>query len=216
MNEVIEFIKQNKEFYPEYFINNRLEKCNYGYTCDVDQIYCYLNKVNIKTTIYNTFYNITKKYFDLKNKRILEVGCGKIPILSGLFKDNNINIDAIDSNILINNYKDITTIKYDLQKEYDISKYDLIIGLRPCNITENIIDMCFKYKKDFIIYLCPCIHKSKNNNIFNTYEEWISYLKDKISNNKEYSFEFIYSNNLPDNCPIIIGKYNGNIFNKVI
>ncbi len=59
MKEVIDFIKKHKDFYPEYFVNNRLKKCKYGYTCDVDQIYCHLNKVDITTTVFYNFYNLS-------------------------------------------------------------------------------------------------------------------------------------------------------------
>ena len=142
MNEVIDFIKKHTDFYSEYLINNRLEKCKYGYTCDIDQIYCYLNKVNISETVYNKFYNLSKEYFNLDNKSILEVGCGYIPILSSIYKNNGYSIEAINNKILFKDYNNIKTTEYDLNKEYDLSKYDLIVGIRPCVITENIIDLC--------------------------------------------------------------------------
>ena len=207
MNEVIDFIKKHKDFYSEYLINNRLEKCKYGYTCDIDQIYCYLNKVNISETVYNKFYNLSKEYFNLDNKSILEVGCGYIPILSSIYKNNGYSIEAINNKILFKDYNNIKTTEYDLNKEYDLSKYDLIVGIRPCVITENIIDLCYKYKKDFMIYFCPCIHNSKDGNKFNTYDEWINYIKYKTSLFENYDISFINCNDFPDNCPIIIGKY---------
>ena len=208
MNEVIDFINNHKDYYPEYFIKNRLSKCKYGYTCDVDQIYCHLNKIDIKETVYYNFYIFSKKYFNINNKRILEVGCGYIPILSSIYKENNIDVDAINLKILFKNYKNVNTIEYDLNNDYNLSKYDIIVGIRPCNITENIIDLCYKYKKDFIIYLCPCIHKAKNGLTFATYEKWINYLKEKTSNFTNYNIIFTKYKKLPDKCPIIIGKYN--------
>ena len=58
-----------------------------------------------------------------------------------------------------------------------------------------------------MIYLCPCIHKPKNNSIINTYEEWINYLKNKTKKFKNYDISLIYNDKMPDACPIIIGKY---------
>lgn len=205
MDEVISFIINNKDCYKEYLSENRLSKCKYGYTCDIDQIYCHLNLVNIKDTVYYKFYLLSKNYFNLDNIRILEVACGYIPIMSSIYKKYEVNnIEAINQKILIKNYKNVKTIEYDLTKEYNLSKYDLIIGIRPCNITVNIIKNCIKYKKNFMLYLCPCIPiigKKK----FNTYEEWILHIKNNICNDKNYNFEFI---NFKDDsiCPIIVGK----------
>ena len=39
-DRVIEFLRKHKNTYPEYFEKNRLEKIKYGYTCDINQIYC--------------------------------------------------------------------------------------------------------------------------------------------------------------------------------
>lgn len=206
MDNVIEFIKDNKNYYKEYFKKNRLSKCKYGYTCDINQIYCYLKEIDIKKTEYYNFYKITKRYFDTKDVNIIELCCGYIPILSSLFINEAKTLTAINKKILINNYNQITTIEHNLNKSFDLSKYDLIISIRPCNVTEKILDLCFKYKKEFIIYLCPCIHKSKNKEEFDNYIDWINYLKNKTSKNINYNISFISFNELPDNCPVIIGK----------
>ncbi len=209
MDEVIIFLNNNKKHYSEYFKKNRISKCKYGYTCDINQIYCHLNLINIKDTEYYAFYKIIRQYFDLKGKNILEVGCGKIPILSSIIKNNNYNIEAMDNYILIKNYHKIITTEKDLSKKFNVNKYDLIVGLRPCTPTENIIDVCMKNNKDFIIYLCSCIHSPiDNSKQFNNYKEWINYLNNKISNTKNYDIFFVTDNSLPDNCPIIIGKHN--------
>lgn len=207
MNEVIDFIKKHKDFYPEYLINNRLQKCKFGYTCDIDQIYCYLNQIDIKDTIYFNFYELSCKYFNLKSKNLLEVACGYIPILSSIYKENNIKVEAVNIKILAKNYKGVKTIEYDLNKNYNLKKYDLIIAIRPCNITENLLDNCYKYKKDFMIYLCPCIHKPKSEDTISSYEEWINYLKRKTTKFKNYVIKFITPKNFIDNCPVIIGYY---------
>ncbi len=181
MDEVIDFIIKNKNYYPEYLEKDRLKKCICGYTCAVNQIYCYLKKIDIKKTEYYNFYKICCKHFELQNKKIIEVGCGYIPILASIFKESNYNIIAIDSKILITNYKNVLTLEHDLSKKFNLSNYDLVVGFRPCNITENIIDMCDKYKKDFIIYLCPCIHVPKDKNIvISSYQDWLNYIIKKV------------------------------------
>lgn len=211
-NDVINFLKENKEYYPEYFINNRLSKVKYGYTCDINQIYCYLNKIPIKNTDYYKLVQIINDHFNLKNMNILEVACGYIPILSGIIKENyNTKNTAINNKILINNYKNVNTIEFDLFKPFNLSDYDLIIGFRPCAITENIILECFYYKKDFLIYLCPCDNKPLNKHNYNpktwTYKKWHNYIISLIKNNRNYIIKIIKNHELEDDCPIIIAKY---------
>lgn len=207
MDEVIEFLKLHKDVYNIYFENNRLSKCYYGYTCDINQIYCYLNLIDINETEYYTFYNLSKKYFNLNNIKILEVACGYIPILSSIYKNNNFDIDALNNKIVIDNYNNIKTIECDLTDKFNLEKYDLIIGFRPCDTTEQILDLCYFYNKDFMIYLCPCIHNPINKEItFSTYKEWLNYLKNKLNNFKNYNIDIFSDKDLPDDCPVIIGK----------
>ncbi len=208
MKEVIDFLIKYKEFYPEYFVNKRIYKCKYGYTCDIDQIYCHLNLIKIYNTVYYKFYELSKIYFNINNLKLLEVACGYIPILSSIYIKNNINITAVNKKILFPNYKGIKTLEFDLNKPFNLKNYDLILGIRPCTPTEQIINECYKYKKDFMIYLCPCIHNSINNMNFSSYDNWIKYLQKKLNHFKNYSIIFIQPKDFPDNCPIIIGKYN--------
>lgn len=206
MNDVINFLKDNKNFYNEYFINDRLKKCKYGYTCDINQIYCYLNKINISKTEYFKFFNLSLDYFDFNNKKILEVCCGKIPILSSIYKDYGYNITAIDNQLILNNYKDIKLYKADISNENLFKSSDIIVAIRPCDPIDTIIELCFKFKKSFMIYLCPCIHNSHNGKKFQSYNEWILYLKNKIYSNKNYKCDFLICSDFPDDCYIIIAK----------
>lgn len=210
-NNIINFLKQHKNTYLEYFEKNRLQKIKYGYTCDINQIYCYLNEIDITKTDYFRFYEIIKRNFNLNGLNIVEVGCGYIPVLSNIIKENsNCHITAINNKILIKNYNNIQTIEADLSLFFDFSKFDLIVGFRPCNITEQIILDCFKAKKNFIIYLCPCaiepLDTKKHNNRSWTYNDWHHYLINLIKENKKYELTIIYNHTLDDDCPVIIGK----------
>ena len=208
MNDVIKFLKDHKDIYKEYFVHDRLNKCNYGYTCDINQIYCHLNLVDICETEYFNFFKISLKKFNLNNKKILEIGCGYIPILSSIYKNNGFDIDAINQKIVLPNYNGVTTFEADLSKSYNIQPYDIVIGFRPCNITENMLDMCNKYHKDFLIYMCPCVHKPKDNiNKCLNYDEWLNYLLKKTSCFENFKIQVIYDSKMPDNCPILVGKY---------
>lgn len=70
-----------------------------------------------------------------------------------------------------------------------------------------IINKCVENKKNFMIYLCPCVHQGINSKYeFKTCDEWILYLKEKLFSLSNYKIEFIVDNKMPDKCPIIIGK----------
>lgn len=210
-NNIINFLKQHKDIYPEYFEKDRLKKIKYGYTCDINQIYCYLNEIDITKTDYFRFFEIIKNHFCLDNLNIVEVGCGYIPILSNIIKQNsNCKVTAINNKILIKNYNGIHTIETDLSHTFNFNKFDLIVGFRPCNITEKVIIDCFRSNKDFAIYLCPCAIEPLNNKHYNknnwTYKDWHNYLINLINSNSNYNITVLYHHNLDDECPIIIGK----------
>ena len=211
-DDVIAFLKKHRNFYSEYFEQNRLEKIKYGYTCDINQIFCYLHKIPIEQTDYFLLATLIAKYFNLPNKKVLEVACGYIPILSSIIKKKyGCDIKAINNKILLHNYNGVNTEEFDLFKPYNLSEFDLIIGFRPCDITESIILECFKYKKDFVFYLCPCIIEplNKENYVRNewTYKKWTDYIFNLVNSNNNYRCKIIKNHSSEDDCPIIIAKY---------
>lgn len=206
MYNVIKFLQKYKNYYSEYFEKNRLSKCIYGYTCDINQIYCFLGEKNIKESEYYRFYNICKKYFDLKNMKVLDACCGKIPILSLIYRDKCLSIEAIDKQVIIKDYEKIKIYEEDIINFNNFDKFDLVISFRPCFPTEIIINKCIENNINFIIYLCPCVHQGINNSSkFKAYDEWIKYLKGKLLQLTNYDIKFKIDKNMPDDCPIIIG-----------
>jgi len=209
--KVVDFILENPKVYHEYLIKDRLQKIHYGYTSDVNQIYCYLGAVDVTETDYYEFYNLVKNNFDLNNKNIVEVACGYIPIIASIIKEEHTtsNVTAINRKIVVKNYKNTITEEYDLFNDYDFSSTDLIIGFRPCDVTEKIIRDAIKYKKDFCLYLCPCSLKPLNNAYKGkwTMKRWHNYIISLIKSTNEYWCQIIIDNKMMDECPIIIAKH---------
>lgn len=58
----------------------------------------------------------------------------------------------------------------------DIAKFNIIVGLEPCDATEHIIRQSLKYNKPFEINLCAAPHKGLNGETFRTYKQWYDYL----------------------------------------
>lgn len=153
---------------------------------------------------------ILSKYNTQNTKKILDVGAGRMCHLSQRLARSKFDMTAIDPNIRLTEEE---TQKANIQvfknKFYcdefaskdilstDISKYDLLVGLEPCDATEHIIRQSLKYDKPFEISLCAAPHKTLTGEMPNNYELWYKYLKGistDISIN-EKNDSFIATNN---------------------
>ena len=131
---------------------------------------------------------LIKKYGTLENANILDVGAGRVCSLSKAIANKGANVTAMDTNIRISNQHlkkaKITTIKKlfccdEFSKNgvgTDITKFNIIVGLEPCDATEHIIRQSLKYNKPFEINLCAAPHKGLNGETFSTYKQWYDYL----------------------------------------
>jgi len=208
---IINFLNQHKEHYKEYFIKNRLSKLKYGYTSDINQVMSYLGLVPDKKTDYFEFYKIINKYFNIDNIKVLDAAAGKIPVLSILLSKYSLaNVTAINGKFVIKKINNVTILQKYINNKTSFKNYDLIIGFRSCKATEIIINLCFKYKKSFVIYLCPCANKPQNISCYKdnwNYNDWHKYIINLVLNNNSYDVKILYKHNLGDDCPVIIAKY---------
>lgn len=132
---------------------------------------------------------LNDKYKNLAHSKILDVGAGRICSLSKLLTQQGAIVTAIDPNIRLtdNSLKasNITPIRKPFKcDEYskngigtNISNYDLIVGLEPCDATEHIIRQSLKYDKPFDIYLCGAPHDGLNRQTFKTHTDWYNHLQ---------------------------------------
>ena len=208
ISKVKKFIKKYKKYYTKSLIHEK--NLFYGFSSEVNQIFAHFGITPLENTDYYEFYQILKKFFDLKTTNILEITSGPIPILASIIRNKeDISITAINKKIIFKNYKNVTTIQKDLNYFYNIQKYDLIIGFRPCETTEKMINLAIKYKKDFCFYLCPCVFKPKKTDGNEPWgqRKWHNYLINIILQNKNYDLKIIKSKKLLDDCPVLIAKY---------
>ena len=131
---------------------------------------------------------LIKKYKGLKNLNVLDVGAGRICSLSKSIAEHGGKVTAMDTNIRLKNEilkksKIVAVKKLFKCDEYaeneigtDIEKFDLIVGLEPCDATEHIIRQSLKYNKPFDINLCAAPHQGLNGESFKTFLEWYKYL----------------------------------------
>ena len=155
---------------------------------------------------------ICKKYSDIKFKRVLDVGAGRLCHLSKPLIKRGYEYSAIDSNIRLSSREiDRMGIKNAYKDHFycnefagggggtDISEYDLILGLEPCMATEHIIRQALNYDKAFEILLCYENHDALNGQKFKTPEQWFNYLRKISKEVKIYKEENGYHvSNKPD------------------
>lgn len=117
------------------------------------------------------------KYLQYKGKKVLDVGCGKIAKVAVINKDF-FKMTAIDPKLETERLdKGVEYQKEHFSQDTDISQYDFIYGLEPCDVTEDIIKSCLRDKKDFIVALCKFPHMRSDGIMPKNFEEWYEYLK---------------------------------------
>ena len=173
----------------------------------LDDYLNYPNQRSIDDNVYDFFVNcditkdqnrhilfakyLIKKYSPSTHPNLLDVGAGRMCHLSNRLARNNFNITSMDPKIRLSESEakqqkisKIITSKFYCDdyapKETtgtNITDYDIIVGLEPCDATEHIIRQSLKYDKPFDISLCATHHKPLENKKVRNQEEWYEYLQ---------------------------------------
>lgn len=106
--------------------------------------------------------------------KILEVGCGPRATMARKLTKMGMEVVAIDPCLKepTENFK-----KEYFTLDYDISSYDVVVGLEPCEAIEPLIRVCVKEKKPFIAAPCGQPHKRLNGKLDKNCLTWWNYLK---------------------------------------
>lgn len=105
--------------------------------------------------------------FGLDDKRILGVAEDPFPVLASLIaqKFSDSQVDAMGPNIVSDwfcaeNFNAIRNRCYFNKPKNctDMSNYDLVYGVHPCEGTIPLIQCASHLKKAYVIWLCDCIH----------------------------------------------------------
>ena len=196
------FTKQEKAKFLKDF-NDYLSNNNNFIT---DEIYDFLTTINplMRTRESEFVTYLNGKYKNLRFGKVCDVGAGRLCKMSIILSNKGNQMYAIDPNIRISQSEatklGIRKISKDRfvcdkfsnnGKGTNISQYDMILGLEPCDATEHIIHQSLRYEKPFNILLCYEAHRSLTGKTFQSPEEWFEYLS-KISN--EVKVEMVKNN----------------------
>lgn len=104
-----------------------------------DELVDFFDLLNERTTRWQAFRRYIEINYKLeKYKRVLDVGCGISRDLSLELENKGYIVSSIDPRLKEAN--GITTIKdYFNYLKTDVSYYDLLVGLEPCDATEHIM-----------------------------------------------------------------------------
>lgn len=126
-----------------------------------------------------------------KCTKILNVGCGRKPVLSEILENEGYEVYNIDPKLEINGRR-FFKMKFNYNLNF-AEHFDLVIGQEPCEATEHIIRYCDRKKIPFYIVLCGVPHDSIDGEKFESAEKWYEYLE-HLSENIEFEY--------PDLLPI--------------
>lgn len=143
------------------------------------------------------FENMKMHYKDLYNKSILDVGCGQYPAFVEMIakemrdKKSKGLIDGIDPRLIIKRLEEsenTTLYNTAFTTRTNVDKYDILMGVLPCEATEAIITKACNEEKEMLLVPCTCLHPI-NGRSFKDSFEYIHYLKDLTTKKKSDSFE---------------------------
>lgn len=177
-----DFISRHREdfddFELEWFQRNiaRMEDNFNYYPFVIREIYDILKLVDDKKNLYHRFYELVKELYDIRGKRILEVGAGVYPTLADRLCTEAGIVVCYDPR-LTRSREDTPKLKLvrkDFKKNMSLADYDLVISLMPCKGAEAVCDACVEQDKDFIVGLCEGGPHGDYHDYFEDDIEWRS------------------------------------------
>jgi len=156
---------------------------NYKKDIIYDEIVDYYDIVKGEYTRWQSFARYIETRFPKETyPRVLDVGCGPLADLSLSLNEKGYGVTGIDPRV--NQINQLKTIRQSFNYlKTDISSYDLIVGLEPCEATEHIIRSSIQSNVPCAIKLCAKAHDSMNGQQFLNKEDWYNYLL-SLSNTK--------------------------------
>lgn len=158
---VIKYLKENPEAF-NYIEKEQIIKSLYddwgshNHICL--QLYDELGLLPDDRNPYKAFSKLVNDIFDIKNKKIIEVGGGNLPRLAKRIAEiqDTGTITVYDPSLYIKENEElrIKLIKRRFNSITNVSSADLLVGLLPCGSSSVIVKSALRNNKDFIIALC--------------------------------------------------------------
>lgn len=182
----VEYIKNNYDDFGQSIIMTSLKNNDFLWAPEYAQeLFDLWGLLPDENNPYLQFTNYLESQ-ELLSKKIIEVAAGRLArvgqrIASYQAKINEGTITVYDT-LLDRNLKAENSLVLKREKftpNTSLKDTDLVVALKPCTATEEIIEGACKAQKDFVIALCNCDHSPSG--IFDGYydpEEYYRYLRD--------------------------------------
>lgn len=141
-----------------------------------DELIDFFDLLNERPTRWQAF----RRYIEINYKKdeyqkLLDIGCGPFRNSSIELENKGYIVSSIDPRLECPDGKNKIKGYFDYQKT-DVSEYDLLVGLEPCDATEHIMKSGLNNEIPFAIALCASPHNAISGTRFQTMEQWYQYL----------------------------------------
>ena len=167
MNMFQKYLREYGDAYSEtsrdFIKENFLKLTEPGQTPDIlVQLYAKFGMLSDEENIYLGFSKMIGERYGWDTK-ILEVGGGYYPIFSKYIDDaqtkNGLGkITVFDPVLVTNKLGNVNLQKKEFSHDMDVSDFDLLVGICPCEATTEIIKSAVVNKKEFFVAMCGCTH----------------------------------------------------------
>lgn len=203
-NNLKEYLDLYGEFYPEgavdFIKKNFLSEKFFLEDIDImSQVYQLTGTYEMfPCNPYLNYLREMKKSFDL-DRDLLEVGSGFYPAMAKIISDIQTkgSITAMDYDSVISELGKIRILKKYFTVDTDVSQYEMLYGIMPCEATIPMIYSANKNDKDLFIGLCGCTHFENPGSMpFITSQMWFDYVESIVKKTlpKDRKYE-MYSKN---------------------
>lgn len=181
-----------KEFIEAHFLDESFE---IDFFPDVlHQVYSKVGAYDFVDNFYDLCINEIKKDYSLDG-HILDVGCGFYPAFAERVAhlQHDGSVTAMDYDLITTEHGSVKLIKGTFTENTNLAKYDLVLGIMPCEATIPMIKNANKCDKDLFIQMCGCTHFEHPELIYPlTVGMWYEYvdhiLKSTIPDSRTYEF----------------------------
>lgn len=162
-----------KEFINNYELETKLDF--------ITQVYAETGYIEDKYNPYKGFLTLLLDKHGV-DCNILEVGGGYFPVMSKYIDEIQQqgkigSITVYDPKLVTTSLGKIKLIKERVLPSINLTGYDLILGILPCEATELTIRLANSNQKPFFIALCHCNHIN-GHNWFDPINKWHQYIQE--------------------------------------
>lgn len=166
LNNFEEYIKQYGHLYSEstlmYIVDNFFDESfdRDMYADVLHQVYSMTGAYDNIENFYDSCIEDMKEIYDIENGHLLDVGCGLMPAFAKRVSDRQTKgtVTAMDPDVIVTELGKVKIFKENFTMQTDVTKYDLVYGILPCEATLTMIKRANECDKDLYVQLCGCTH----------------------------------------------------------